>query len=205
MPNGAAWCMMLRMDTKQLVASLVGSLAWPVAVVMISLVFREQIASLLRAPLKRLKAGPSGVELEFDLGLAKAVTSAEAAVTPELPPRSAARSSIMEDLERLARKHPQAAVLDAASRLEHQLRERLRAVGDGDGAASERGLIWLARRAAGRGLIREDLVPLVGEVATLRNLAAHGRADALEVQAALDYLDLVDLVATAIATPTPAA
>lgn len=53
------------MDTKQFIASLVSSLAWPAAVVAVAFLFRKQLATLLTSgPLKRLKAGPFELELD---------------------------------------------------------------------------------------------------------------------------------------------
>jgi len=52
-------------DTKQFIASLVSSLAWPAAVVAVAFLFRKQLATLLTSgPLKRLKAGPFELELD---------------------------------------------------------------------------------------------------------------------------------------------
>jgi hypothetical protein len=71
-------------DTKQFIASVVGSLAWPGAVVVIALLFRRQLAALLASPVKRLKAGP--VELEFD----RVLPTVQAVLEEELePPPSA--------------------------------------------------------------------------------------------------------------------
>jgi hypothetical protein len=50
---------------REFIASLVHALAWPIALVIVALIFRRQVVALLEAPLKRLKAGPGGVELEY--------------------------------------------------------------------------------------------------------------------------------------------
>jgi hypothetical protein len=58
------------MDIKQLVASLVSSLAWPGLVVVIAFLFREPLANLFKGlQVKRLKAGL--LEVEFRHGLTR--------------------------------------------------------------------------------------------------------------------------------------
>ena len=58
------------MDWKELVASLVSSLAWPAAIMVLVVVLRKQLAAgvgrlIDRVWLSKLKAGPSGLEAEF--------------------------------------------------------------------------------------------------------------------------------------------
>jgi hypothetical protein len=74
------------MDTKQFIASLVSSLAWPAAVLGIVLLFRKQLADLLTGPLRRLKAGPGGVELEFERILPKVQAQVAATMPGEKRP-----------------------------------------------------------------------------------------------------------------------
>jgi hypothetical protein len=54
----------------QVVASVIGSLAWPVAVVALALLFRRPLRHLLSGQVRRWKVGPGGLEMEFgeDLG-----------------------------------------------------------------------------------------------------------------------------------------
>jgi hypothetical protein len=51
---------------REFVASLVDSLAWPSAAVVLVVVLRRQLAGLLDGPLQRLKVGPGGLEAEWD-------------------------------------------------------------------------------------------------------------------------------------------
>jgi hypothetical protein len=51
---------------RDLIASLVDSLAWPAAVVVLVVALRHQLGVLFEAPLQRLKLGPGGVEAEWD-------------------------------------------------------------------------------------------------------------------------------------------
>jgi hypothetical protein len=178
-------------STDQFIASLVHSLAWPGAVVGIAIVFRRQVVDLLSgAKARRLKAGP--VEIEFD----RVISSVEAELGSEPAPRSTRmpRLTLLEDLAPIARAAPTAAVLEAHSRLEHQLRELTQALGE----QRQAGAVALARLALANDLITPETENAIVGVTTLRNLAAHGRQAELSEERAMDYLALVDAVLFAV-------
>jgi hypothetical protein len=175
-------------ETKQFIASLVSSLAWPVAVVIIVLLFREQLGKLLDAPLRSLKAGPSGVELEFD----RTISEVAAQVEP-LPQLEPPRESATADLADVAALSPTTAVLDGFARVEEKLRARLRDAGD-QRADEKRGAVALARYANQKQLISPETVEAIRGLAVLRNLAAHGGASDVTPDRAAEFLALVDAV-----------
>jgi hypothetical protein len=183
------------------VASLVQSLAWPAAVVVIVVFLRKPIrAALSHALLRRVKAGP--VELEFDQ--LQAEVREELARSPELTeahapaPASqtaAPASSLREELSTLAELSPASAVMEASRRIEFRLTEIL----DGSGEPSPRrlGTRALARLARERGLISDETLAAIEGMSVLRNLVAHSRDD-IGVDRALDYLALTDAVLYAL-------
>lgn len=59
----------LALETEQFIASLVGSLAWPAAVVCIAVVFRNQLKTLLTDQLRHIEAGP--IKADFDRAASK--------------------------------------------------------------------------------------------------------------------------------------
>lgn len=77
------------MDWRDFIASLVDSLAWPAAIVVLVLVLRQQITGLFDGTLHRLKIGPAGAEFEWlsteatTATAVAAVTSAQAASASE--------------------------------------------------------------------------------------------------------------------------
>lgn len=182
-----------RVDTKQFIASLVSSLAWPVAVVLVVLLFREQLAKLLSGPLKRLRAGPSGLELEFDRIISEA--QAEVEPVPELEPPS---ESVSAELGDLAHVSPAAAVMDGYARIEEALRERLRDADDPRGSERVGSPVVLARFALEKQLITPETADAVRGAAKLRNLTAHGAAADVSEDRAREYLALVDAILFAI-------
>jgi hypothetical protein len=107
------------MSTEQFVASLVHSLAWPVAAVSVALLFRRQISRLLGRPMNRLRAGP--LEFEFDRLLA----TVEADVDPRKRPVPG--ESVAIELAGIAEQAPLAAIIESFGRVEAALRELLAA------------------------------------------------------------------------------
>jgi hypothetical protein len=172
------------MDTKQFIASLVSSLAWPAAVVCIVLLFRARLAQLLSDNLRRLKAGP--VELEFE----RLISAAQAQIEEAIP-AGTATDSIAADLAAVAHTAPTAAVIEAFARIEGKLRDLLRSAGDAS-ADEKMGVMALVRQALDQNLITPETANAVEGLSVLRNLAAHGRTGEVSEERALDYITLVD-------------
>ncbi|MGI8701893.1 MAG: hypothetical protein ACR2JU_11915 [Nocardioidaceae bacterium] len=171
-------------------AALVGSLAWPIVVLIVAVLFRRQLSALLARPLSSLKAGP--LEAVWDRQVAE--------VEAELPrsPSGATSADGAPDTDRLreiAQAVPAVAVLEAFALIEEQLRQILLDAGVDPGGG---GAMQMARRALEAGLVRPEIVKAVEGAAVLRNLAAHGREADLDEARALDYLALVDAVSFAL-------
>jgi hypothetical protein len=200
-------------DTKQFIASLVSSLAWPAAVVVVVLLFREQIVRLLAEPMKRLKAGP--VDIEFDriaatveaqLGPASEGASGESqqlgaqiSFDAKLDiARQSAPGSALRDLAERAEIWPSGAVIEGFGRVEEELRNHLEAAGHPQSLSTRLGAVALARRARDAQIITPETFEAVEGLAVLRNMSAHGRGADVTQERALDYLALVDGVLFAI-------
>lgn len=148
------------MSVLEFVASLVRSLAWPAAVVIIAVLLRHQLRALLSGPLRRLRAGPFEVEWE------RAVSEVEAELDRPTPPEPGPLSA---ELRPLALASPEAAITEAFGRVERELRQLL----GNDLAAARSGAPTLARMAVERNLITPDTRQAVESLAVLRNLAVH--------------------------------
>jgi hypothetical protein len=176
------------------VASLVHSLAWPVAIAVAVIVLRRPIGVAFSRGVRRLRAGP--VEVEFDQELAE--VREELRRSPELaaaaPPSLSV--SLAEELARLAEVSPRAAVLEAFARIEARLVELL----DGAGVESFRavGGTALARLAHRHKLVSDETLTAVEGLSVLRNLAAHSPTDDIGADRARDYLALADAVLYAL-------
>lgn len=177
------------MSTLEFIASLVKSLAWPVALLVLALLFRSQLRQMLSRQVKRMKAGP--IELEWDRTLSEAEVELDQPGGPRLE-AGRAESGIAAELSGLAASSPATAVLEAHMRIENELR-RITAAAEPDGAP-EAGAAGLARHAGRLGLITPETVRAVEGITVLRNLAAHGRAGEVSAEQARDYLSLIDAV-----------
>ena len=184
-------------DPLAFVASLVASLAWPAATVVIALVFRTTIRSALARPLRRVKAGP--LEAEWDETVAEVLIDvAKSPETSDLPAPD--RSLVSERLQQIAMQSPRAAVLAAYAEFEEALRRRLTL--DGYAEAERRPLSarQMAVVAEERNLISRQTADAIQGATVLRNLAAHGPEDEIDARKALDFLTLADGILYAIGT-----
>lgn len=179
------------MTVLQFIASLVSSLAWPLAVLVIAVIFRAQIRQLMSRPLRRFRAGP--VEMEFDRLLSEVEVAVERPATAAPGEEQRSESPVIEELEGLVTTSPVAAVMDAHAAVERELRDLvLEAAPDAD--VSRMAMGQLLRLALDHGVITPEAAKAVEGITVMRNLTAHGRANEVTVERARDYLALVDAV-----------
>ena len=162
------------MDGLTFTVGIVKALAWPLAVVVIALLFRKQLIDLL-ATIKRGKFGSA--EIEFERGVK--TIEASASSTPATPPPDA---TIKE-----AAFNPRAAVLEAWLRLEDQVID----------LAMRRGLTnATARRYAHgalvavkqSGLLSPASLRLLDKLQDLRNWAVHYPDFSPDPEAVITYM-----------------
>jgi len=176
-------------DNQQFVASLVSSLAWPVAVVIVAIVFRSPISEMIN----RLEH----VKSPFFEGWAKAAAEAHEAVlttgvtAPER--RDAPDDSLTARFSDLARTSPPGAVMAAWVEVEQALKANIEAAGATPDRLDQRN--WqVALRA---GLVTEGTAVALQRLRDLRDLAAH-RSEYVDAGRAFDFLALADSVMWAI-------
>lgn len=171
------------MDSKQLIASLASSLAWPAAVVCIAVLFRAQLKTLLTDRLRHIEAGP--LKADFD----KRVSQVEATLGKAgIPVPAHAESHELADLAQ----PPELVISEAFALVERELRKALGSASDSvpddvDGTA-------LAQLAVERGLITPLTLNAVEGIYTMRNLALHGPRREITAKQVDEYLALVESV-----------
>jgi hypothetical protein len=178
------------MDNYQFVASLVASLAWPVAVVIVAIVFRSPISEMIN----RLEHVKSPI---FE-GWAKVAAEAHQAVLATgvaVPPRRDAPDySLTAQFSDLARVSPPGAVMTAWVEVDKALNAKIQAAGAVP-APSLHMPNWQAALRAG--IVDEGGAVALQRLRDLRNLAAH-KSDSVDAARALDFLALADSVMWAI-------
>ena len=107
------------MSGLEFIAALVGSLAWPVVVLVVAVLFRHQLAALLARPFSSLKAGP--LELVWDSQVAQ-VEAELGEPAPAAHPESAGHVPADGQLAELARIAPAVALVQAFARVEKVVR-----------------------------------------------------------------------------------
>ncbi len=176
------------MDIKQFIASLVGSLAWPAAVVCIAVVFRDQLKTLLTDRLRHIEAGP--IKADFDRAASKVEATLGEAGIP-VPAHAEA-----PDLTSLASQVPEMVIAEAFGLVEQELRGALEATGDAP--PDDAGAAQLMQLAADRGLINRLTVNAIEGVIVMRNLAVHGPRRDITPKQVDEYLALIESVIFAI-------
>jgi hypothetical protein len=176
------------MDSKQLIASLVNSLAWPSAVVCIAVLFRAQLKTLLTERLRHIEAGP--LKADFDkLGSKVETTLGEAGI----PVPAHAES---DELASLAKHAPGMVISEAFALTEQELRNALGSSVEpppDDADAAE-----LAQLALHHGLITPLTLNAIDGIAVMRNLAIRGPRREITAAQVDEYLTLVESVLYAI-------
>jgi hypothetical protein len=168
----------------------IASVAWPIAVLAIALLFRKPIVAALESATGRLRAGP------FEMAWEQTVSTVELEINR--PPAAVKEGAgAKEKLDQLADISPPSAVVEAYGRIEASLRSLLMKHGvKGDEHAwSVRKLADLARQDD---LITEETRHAIEGLRVLRNLAAHGKWDDLSAQRAREFVALADGVIFAI-------
>ena len=188
----------------EFISSLVGSLAWPAAVILLVVILRQPLGKMLNErPVKTFEAGPTGVRVVFDETLAEARTELVEARTerPDLPTGgqvelpsddAEAADDFMYEMKQLAEVAPSAVILESFARLERALREALETdFPDGHSRRRFASARELARRAVELEFITPSESAAFADIAVLRSLIAHGRPADLDADRALSYASVV--------------
>ena len=177
------------MDNLTFLASIIKSLAWPVAAVILALLFKDQIKKL--APfVKRLKAGPVEAEFERDVRQLWESAPAQYKSSYAIPSDTASIGFLLN----LAALHPRSAVLEAWVRLEAAARAALPQPTNPGAMTSYLPAARLAEALVQAGVIDQRQVTLYHELRRLRNEVAHAVASEPTQESVLSYIELASLL-----------
>ena len=179
------------MDTRQLIESLVSSLAWPVAVVAIALLARPLLFQWLR-PRPPATEAPAGIEeasAAFNAYLWQA--SAEMVEAGIVGPAEATADAVhQEEIDALMALSASATIIEAQMLVHRALQNLVLRPHDGSqgGGGVEANTMALARGAHSQGLINEPMLTAIEKLTYLRGLATHRGGGEVNPLAAMEYL-----------------
>ncbi|MEU1360768.1 hypothetical protein ABZ356_13110 [Micromonospora zamorensis] len=175
------------MKAFEITATLLASLAWPIVVVFLVIVFRKPIKDLAsqdprRRLLRRAKVGP--VEVEWD-SLEEARSEAAAEKADE--PQSASKTSPgrLADLLALAEQYPTAAVILARQKLEHGLARALKSNGI---TPRHWGIFGMIDAAHSHALVSTGTMKVLHSLRNLGNEVLHVEGTVVTPARAVEYV-----------------
>jgi len=170
------------MDWKQFLASVIGSIAWPTAVVAIVYVFKNQLRVLI---VQIRKIGAAGVNVELSEKVEEAVDAGEI-VQAEKGLLAPDLVGLDPSLLQLAKSFPEAAVIQTFKELE-ALILKFRARMPDDRPA--RNLYEVLKALEKQQYIPQSAITLFQSLREARNAAAHGKSE--EKLSSGEALDLI--------------
>jgi hypothetical protein len=176
----------------EFVSSMTGSLAWPIAAVIIAGIFRKQITNLLQ---RLNELGWGDAKAKFTKELDKAEATAQELPSPEN--QQALPAPLPEEEDRFSKLlaiSPSAAVLDAWQGVEAQLK-RLAIQFNLPSHIHMNPVSWV-KEMSKKGELSPKVVTLVNELRMIRNVAAH--SEEVSVSDAIRFRDLAFQVGFAL-------
>lgn len=168
--------------------TLVKELAWPVTVLIIVFLLREDIAKLV-PQLRKVKAGP--VEAEFEKEVRELAEISEKSIVAS---HEQADFASHEFLAQLAELHPRSAILESWVRVEAAARATLASNSTSVTSPSYIPASKLAEPLVERSILSPADVTLFHEIRRLRNEVAHAQGFEPTLQSAQQYIDLATVL-----------
>ena len=175
------------MSTLTFIAEMTKALAWPTAIVVLSLIFRRHFSGLLEGvKLRRVQKGEWLADFETVAQEVRAELPSEGRTTGETVQT---QSPLSDETKRLVELAPTAAVSQAWNQLE----DRVIAVAANAGIKQSR-LPEVLRAMVDKGVIKPSVSDSVLGLRNMRNLAVHAPSDRLTQSQAQEYLVMVEAI-----------
>ena len=180
------------MNSLEFISELVKALAWPVAILIIVMLLREEIAKLMPS-LRKFKAGPLEAEFEQEV---KAITES-VNVTGKSENTQALTTVSHSFLTQLAELNPRSAILESWIRVEAAARSALESKSTSVTSPNYVPASRLAAPLAQERILGPTDIALFHELRRLRNEVAHAQGFEPTQKSAHQYIDLAStLLAT---------
>jgi hypothetical protein len=187
----------------EFLSATIGQLVWPLLIVTLILILKEPLKRLAVSPrLAKLKAGPSGIELEFNEELRDVERELqeqrdETTIEPR-PSDGAIASEFLKEMTRLAEVSPRSVVMETHVRLEKLIRDSVDVQDIAENSAKFISMRNLARLARQQSLVTKAEASVLDELTYLRNRIAHEPDEVITSDTALKYAELATQIAIAI-------
>lgn len=165
------------MDILTFIAELVKAAAWPLAAIVIALIFRQQLRALL-SRIRKGKVGPA--EFEFEQEVKELTEQA----TPQLPPPQVGTPTVT-----LATTNPRAAILEAWLDVESSV-NRLAYNRQLPAPSAPRNAASIIRAIEKSGILPFEDVALFNDLRVLRNQATHDPDFSPSPESVIKYVQL---------------
>ncbi len=177
-------------------ASIIDSLAWPIVILIIILIFRAHLISALKN-LKSVKYGDA--EATFERELAEATFTAQALETPEIETAKENTARINELIE-MASTSPTGAIIEAWKDIEKAARDVVEKSGLPLASTPSRPYFNLQNFLSDHNLLPKAEIDTFRELRMIRNRAAHSNDFDISSDIARRYINLADRLIDAIKT-----
>lgn len=174
------------MDWLSFISTVIDSVAWPAAVIILVLLLRKPISNLIPL-LQKLKY--KDLELEFG----RRIEEAKEEAATELPPEIdilALPSADRDNLAQLAAISPRAVVTEAWRKVETAALDAAERHAVALPYRHARSPVQVIRALQKAGLVGQGKMPLFEDLRVLRNEAAHAPEFALSPDSAIEYASL---------------
>jgi hypothetical protein len=156
------------MDWLQFIASVIGSMTWPMALLVIILTFRDEVERMLK---QAKKLGAGGISLELSERVAAARDAADEVRGEQKEDTEA--SGLDTTMLKMAKTFPEAAVVQAYRELERVAHQLKACLGD---EKSQR-TYEIIQTLRGKGEITDSVVKLFERLREAKNTAAHAKGN----------------------------
>jgi hypothetical protein len=171
------------MDWKTFIADMTRSLAWPVALVAVGLLFRRTIGDLLEGVrLRRIGRG----EWSADFEAAAREVRAELPSSIEQPP-ALAQTQRLQEAVRMVDLAPSVAIAEEWNKLE----DYVKAIATRSGV-QQQVLPEVLRALVEKGVVRSATADAILGLRNMRNLAVHAPPERLTRAQALEFITMAD-------------
>jgi hypothetical protein len=190
------------MDILTFISSILGSIAWPITIILLSFLFRHSISKILNSiRLKRVKRGDLEVDFEQDLSQLKEkadvvtipATMKKSRSSKKMIAASSDRIKVDNELQLISQLNPAAGIALAWSQVEKELMSAIMRLNISPDYPANNSALQNIQLLKAANLINEEMYDILNRLRMLRNAAVHTMYDpSLTIAEAEDYATIAE-------------